>query len=106
MSTKLHELIEKATPGPWDARYMGSGDWGIHATNENSAMVHSAGDVPRTQAEANSKLSARCNPETMKAVLEALEKANKTFAYSEGAHGNDALFAIRHALSILNGESP
>ncbi len=106
MTNKLHELIEKATPGPWDARYMGSGDWGIHATKENSAMVHSAGDVPRTQAEANSKLFARCNPETMKAVLEALEKSRDHIGGQQMYGWKEQIAGINLALALLNGESP
>jgi hypothetical protein len=70
----LRQLIAGATPGPWQALYMGSSDWGVHATKENDALVYSAGDVGRSQAEANAQLIARmASPEVALKVLEALE---------------------------------
>lgn len=69
----LKELIAEATPGKWESLYIGSSDWMVHTKGDNKAVVHSAGGVGRTQAEANNELSARCNPDTMRKVYEALD---------------------------------
>lgn len=72
----LRELIAAATPGSWKARELGedsflaTNHWSaIDGGNERVALVEGYGE----RYFANAALIARCNPQTMLAVLEALE---------------------------------
>lgn len=102
----LKQLAEKATPGNWEARYMGSSDWAVHSV-DTGAMVHYAGEVGREQAEANNKLSARCSPSVMLAVVSALENA-KSYILETGNDKNMApmIGELESALNLLNGKAP
>lgn len=79
MST-LKELLQKATPGYWKARRHGNqyrGEWRIDASGwTNFAQIY-CGEARLSDpiAEANAQLIARCNPQTMALVLEALNMA-------------------------------
>lgn len=88
MNTLFKQLLEGATPGPWKSRYsdvVTEAEDGRRGPTIICAMVGSPG---HPQVHADHLLIARCNPTTMRAVLEALEKQKAV---------NDALFG--HCLS-------
>lgn len=103
MST-LKELLQKATPGYWKARRHSNqyrGEWRIDASGwTNFAQIY-CGEARLSDpiAEANAQLIARCNPQTMALVLEALELAEKRLGaiYSTAAENK-----CRAALKALN----
>lgn len=127
MSTPtLKELIEKATPGRWIADQVptsigrcfrvGSREQLDQPKTERKLPAYAclyddwtfgAGD---NQTSANAKLIARCSPETMTLVLEALEMTVaeiECYCHPEGVaayHGPCAHCLSKSTLAALNGE--
>jgi hypothetical protein len=120
MSTPtLKELCAAATPGPWRPLYFGNADWAVYATD--NVVVHFVGDVGWQQAEANNKLSARLDPQTVLAVYEALEwgtwsgggkDPDQFYCAGCSQHNHDCEKIVHkpscvfaRALALLNGET-
>lgn len=70
---KLRELIAKATPGPWNTEGESNDDVSI----VNRAYMGDDWDIATVHGSpANAALIARCNPATMLAVMEIVERAS------------------------------
>lgn len=120
MSTPtLKDLIEKATPGPWEANYEIALDYRpyqvFNAAIGSRVAVMSGGGPLRAvcgpEEKANAQLIARCNPATMAKVVEALEGTIVQFGPMQtlgGLHPNDprcrVLLSVQTALNLLNGK--
>jgi hypothetical protein len=85
MTPTIKELIEKATPGPWQSH-----PFARTILSQVNAMTVADYAMP-----ADGDLIARCNPEVMRTVIEALE--------TNAAQGCDY---SRDALALLNGVPP
>ncbi len=110
MSTKLHELIEGATPGPW----INDADKRQVLAPQNRQYIPTTLIIcttsythEHTEPVANAQLIARCHPETMKAVLEALENILAENRNDIGGPDNEFIHQYASStLALLNGESP
>lgn len=110
----LRELCAKATPGPWKVLRLGEFGWVDIRGGDGKALAFT-GTRRELKAtgmqpidEANAQLIARCSPEVMLRVVEALERASnvgeirfRTCALSAGASDS-----IAQALALLNGLTP
>lgn len=89
MNMNFKELLGKVTPGKWI-------DNGNEIVAESNPRVGIAGAI----ADSDSQYIARCNPQTMALVLEALEKAKRLTI--ETNENRDACIAAMTALDHLN----
>ena len=104
MKPKIKELIEKATPGPWSVENLRHHKHAINASSwDELATVYGNYDEEylHKQGAANAALIARCNPATMRRVIEAIEAmlANGDFTYA-----SDVRKQGERALAALDGE--
>lgn len=104
MNMNFKELLEKATPGPWIARRHNVEDAGFVQAPEPTKPYGTEilGDdyFPHRSRAADVDYIARCNPQTMALVLEALEKAKRLTI--ETNENRDACVAAMTALDHLN----
>jgi hypothetical protein len=96
----IKELIEGATPGPWEAFPEGGTVWASLGKIVVSSPTRNGHDA---------QLIARCNPSVMREVVEALELAEQNYARTNhsqpdimGDDEHEAWGAVRHALSLLS----
>jgi len=104
MST-LREIIQRATPGPWtvEENMVSLEDWAVYHDRRRICRIDCW-----QEGDANAHLIARCNPQTMIAVIEALEDAAKQCSTKE--IGGGAVLTVcpafankaGYALTLLN----
>lgn len=117
----LRQLIEKATPGPWEMEpHPADRTLHIYGPKPRCRLIAELSPESKhdgAELAANADLIARCSPSVMLAVVEALEAAKERIGqhrmsnYQHGAMEADAvdydvqtkLFA---ALNALNGKAP
>lgn len=105
-SPTLLELCERATPGPW---FLGprSPYHGYRYAIRPDAEGH-GWDVAHVcngeDADANAQLIARCSPQNMKQVREALEGAERALCEANGSAHHPASIQARRALALLDGK--
>lgn len=113
MTPTIKQLIERATPGRWIVQYFGPyHDISITTPRaekripifETVAEPWTSNGMPRERAEANAQLIARCNPEVMLKVVEALESCR--WAKVKAAHPEYCMkydeAKVKAALNLLN----
>ena len=88
----LKELLEKATKGAWVTGPYGFVESALPKYQIVCECAHAINGF------ADAEYIARCNPATMKLVLEALEDSDRDF------QGGSQI--VRDALSALNGTPP
>ena len=101
MTPTIKQLIERATPGPWKQFPIRGGDKWIEIPLPAVRVDYD--DVNHDEQEANAQLIARCSPEVMARVVEALEDAS-TLSDETGSKSID--LKARAALNLLNGKTP
>lgn len=115
----LRQLIEKATPGPWEMEPHPA-DRTLHVYGPKPRCRLIAELSPESKHDgaelaANADLIARCSPSVMLAVVEALEAAKIQVEYAAtmlhaGNFRTDSLTKViaqtASALNALNGKAP